>query len=370
MQFGTSFERRQADLFFRDLGGQPPRSARARQPSAAEWLTEDDGGDLAEDTFTPENLAPDMKGLEFVLTADADVTVAGAAKRMAAGTVVTATAWDNTKTDIEATIGGSKARLGKDLITPKVTMYKATVTTAKGSREVESMASTAGKYLVETSAVMTRFNVLQAVDSRGPQQFLMMKEIEPDLLKSKGLEKVIDHQAALEEEWTKLEARKTRTARQQARLDYLDTLRFSHAAARRSPTWGPFVRKYPDVDITPKPSAKTKSWDVVTQFLNGGSPQRKYDYSFWIRTGVRWLFEKRKGVSTWSDAVRAFNGIGGRADFYRAVVLTRARAAAGAAGIIDDVWGGYNCPPEAKTKDGAFRVCAFERVANVCEPRC
>jgi hypothetical protein len=234
----------------------------------------------------------------------------------------------------------------------------------------ESTAGTAGKYLVERSAVMTRFNVLQAVDSWGPQQFLMMKEIEPGLLKSKGLDKVMDHQAALEEEWTRLDNKKTRSSRQQKRLDELDKLRFNDAAARRSPTWGPFFRKYPDVDITPKPAAKAKYWDVVVSFLESGSPKRKYDYSFWIRTGVRWLFEKRKGVSTWADAVRAFNGVGGRAEFYRAIVLTRARAAAGAAGIVDEVWGGYNCPKEARTRDGAFRVCAFERIANVCEPRC
>jgi hypothetical protein len=239
----------------------------------------------------------------------------------------------------------------------------------------ESTAGTAGKHLVEVGGdpIKTRFNVLQAIDSWGPQQFLMMQEIEPDLLKKKGLDKVQEHQRALEAEWTTLEGKKTKSAKQQARLTALDNLRFAHPAERRSPTWSRFYAKYPNVDITPKPSSKFKYGDVVAEFLDSGepgAPKRKHDYSFWIRTAVRWLFEKRRGVSTWSDAVRAFNGVGGRAEFYRAIVLTRARAAAGAAGIKEDVWGGFDCPPAAKTKDGRFRLCAFERVANPCEPRC
>lgn len=161
---------------------------------------------------------------------------------------------------------------------------------------------------------------------------------------------------------------------QQERLDELDRLKFADIASRASPTWSTFFSEYPNVLM--KAGAKTTStsattyWDFVVKFLSAGSPPRKDDYKFWIRTGIRWLFEKRKAASNWSDAVRAYNGTGGRAEFYRAIVLTRARTAAAAAGIKEPIWGGLYCRPGTKTVDGKFKLCAFERVANPCEPRC
>lgn len=481
-------ERRQADLFYSDLVGirRVPRRTPFRRGTTETWEAAGiEWDDLAEDTFTPEKLSPDMTGLEFVLVSDADIKTNSGSVRHKAGTVVTVVRWENGKQEIEAKIGSSNATIAKELLAPKVTMYKSTVNTAKGQREIaiplyvtdarslraaivkgkaagadqtrnykqlnkhliiemmlnrldkyigawttsydaiigepngwpplapgwvksmmvqESTAGTAGVYLVEVpgTPMKTRFNVLQAIDSWGPQQFLMMQEIEPDLLKKKGLDKVMDDQRALEKEWKVLDGKTSRTAAERDRLTYLDELKFAEPVARRSPTWSTFFFRYPDVRLkagtaasrgtstsststTAPPTTSTgtsttstgataskpfKYWDVVVEFLEAGTPKRKYDYSFWIRAGVRWLFEKRKEASTWSDAVRAYNGAGGRAEFYRAIVLTRARAAAAAAGIKEEIWGGFNCPPDSKTTDGLFQLCPFERIANACEPRC
>jgi hypothetical protein len=59
-----------------------------------------------------------------------------------------------------------------------------------------------------------------------------------------------------------------------------------------------------------------------------GTPGRDLheDYTFWIRTAIRWLFEKfrRLGKPSWSEAVRAYNGTGAEARRYRAAVMARA----------------------------------------------
>ncbi len=58
-----------------------------------------------------------------------------------------------------------------------------------------------------------------------------------------------------------------------------------------------------------------------------GSPEKNVDYDFWIKAAVRWLFLKRKSVSSWEEAVRAYNGSGQRARHYRDAVTARAAAA-------------------------------------------
>lgn len=484
----SASERRQADRFLFDLLGRPQRVGRAlprpapAEGNEAEWSASPDldGDDLAETTFTPEDLAPDMAGLEFVLHAAADVKVAGASTRHPAGTVVTVVKWDNGKDEIEAKIGGASATVGKELIAPKATMYRATITTVNRSYEIavplyaanlkarrddllnakatgkplsykqlnkqlilemqlnrldpllgrwsayydtligepkgwkslapgwvksmmvqESTVGSAGKYLVENAGEpwKTRFNVLQAIDSWGFQQYLMMEELEPGLLKKEGLDKIMDDRLTLAKEFDKLDAKTTRSTAEEARHTYLKGLKYMYPAARRVPNWWHFFTAYPDVDMKPKRassapksstggtgttgttgtggtsgtagggSTRKKYLQVVKEFLEGGTPKRKYDYSFWIRTGVRWLFEKRMGTPGWSDAVRAFNGEGGRAEFYRAVVLTRARAAAAMAGIDEEIWGGFECSGKKKTPQ-VFQLCPFEQSAHPCEPRC
>ena len=50
------------------------------------------------------------------------------------------------------------------------------------------------------------------------------------------------------------------------------------------------------------------------------------DYDFWIQATVRLLCLKRKGVSSWAEAARAFNGSGPDAETYKAEVTARMKA--------------------------------------------
>jgi hypothetical protein len=38
-----------------------------------------------------------------------------------------------------------------------------------------------------------------------------------------------------------------------------------------------------------------------------GEPPRNMDYAFWIRTAIRWLFEKKRSGRTWPEAIGAYN---------------------------------------------------------------
>jgi len=270
----------------------------------------------------------------------------------------------------------------------------------------ESTAGTAGRFLAEVSPAepwKTRFNVLQAIDHWGFQQFLMMNEMDPGLLKKEGMEKVIEHQEALEKELDALDAKTSRTTAQKDRLKYLKRLKFIWPDQEQGGSWDPYFRVYPDVQITPgkfarKPAPSVKSgatgtsgtgggtigtggtttatsartyFDVVADFINTGTPKLKYDYKFWIRTGVRWMYAKRiarKGG--WADMVRDYNGSGAAAELYRAIVLARAHASSAKAGITDEIWESATCGPKIKAADGIFQLCPFEQAANPCDARC
>jgi N-acetyl-anhydromuramyl-L-alanine amidase AmpD/subtilisin family serine protease len=236
----------------------------------------------------------------------------------------------------------------------------------------ESTAGSAGKYLVPVPGVpfKNRFNVLQAIDSWGPQQVIMLQELEPKMLKDAGMANIIADRDKLEAEWQRLEAKARRSTSEQTRLDELDKLRFANPSARRSPTWSKFFKTYVGASATTSTGPASTFWDLVVTFLSSGTPPRQDSYAFWIQTGIRWIYEKRKSVETWSDAVRAYNGTGGRAEFYRSIVLARARAAAAAAGINDPIWGGLYCRPGVKAVNATFDLCQFEQIANSCEPRC
>jgi subtilisin family serine protease len=135
--------------------------------------------------------------------------------------------------------------------------------------------------------INSRFNILQATDSWGPQQWLMMKEMAPAIFTKYRLDK--------------LEARTVwlgMTAKQYwAHADFMEALKefFAHRKAGKN------LMGVRDVDLPA-------------------------DYDFWIRAAVRWLFEKylRLNNPTWSEAVRAYNGSGPRAERYRKEVMERA----------------------------------------------
>lgn len=70
---------------------------------------------------------------------------------------------------------------------------------------------------------------------------------------------------------------------------------------------------------------------AVTEYfaaVPAGAPARNVDYDFWVHAAVRWLFKKRGSVSSWPEAIRAYNGGGARARDYREAVVTRAKDAA------------------------------------------
>lgn len=461
------------------LASPPQSQARALAVSTLSDLEE--SSSTAEDTptFTPEDLAPDMAGLELKLLepfSNASVT-------WATGTVVNVVTWTNTAQVITVELGAQRADVPKELLAPNAIRKKATYTSAKSSFDVEvplyttnlaalrkaikegkaagkdqsnnyrvlnkklivelqlnrfdslliafcshyhaligepkgwvylspgwvksmmieeSTAGTAGIHLVAVPGfpMKNRFNLLQAIDDWGPQQVIMLQELEPTLWKASGFTNIIADRDKLEAEWQLLDKKASKSAAETSRLETLDKLRFGNPALRRSPKWSPFFRLYPNVPMTagssggatptptgtgttstgtgttPTPTGTTSTpatktfFDLVKTFLGTGPSSRQESYKFWIQTGIRWLYEKRKPLETWSDAVRAYNGAGARAEFYRAVVLTRARAAAAAGGIDDAIWMGLRCDGKAKAPGAPFDLCQFERVANNCEPRC
>jgi hypothetical protein len=138
--------------------------------------------------------------------------------------------------------------------------------------------------------VRSRFNVMQAVDSSGEQQLLMLREMAPDLYTGHKLDA-----------WEKAHRASGLTE-----SDIWGNPEFGRAVqeffARR--VGGHNVMGSRDVDL-------------------------HLDYAFWIRTGVRWLFFKYKsiGETSWAEAARAYNGVGAAARRYRKNVMSRVGAA-------------------------------------------
>jgi Domain of unknown function (DUF4157) len=137
--------------------------------------------------------------------------------------------------------------------------------------------------------VRSRFNVMQAVDSSGEQQLLMLREMAPDLYTGHKLDA-----------WEKTHRASGLTER-----DIWGNPEFGLAVqeffARRA--GGHNAMGSRDVDL-------------------------HLDYAFWIRTGVRWLFFKYKsiGETSWAEAARAYNGRGPAARRYRKNVMSRVGA--------------------------------------------
>ena len=130
----SASERRRADLFMLDLFGDgrragAPPAPRGEDAEAESPGPQDVGADDLGETFTPENLAPDMAGLEFVLASSATVKMSGVDVSQPVGTVVTVVKWDNGKEEIDGKIAGTSVTVGKEVLAPKASMYKASVKT-------------------------------------------------------------------------------------------------------------------------------------------------------------------------------------------------------------------------------------------------
>jgi hypothetical protein len=140
-----------------------------------------------------------------------------------------------------------------------------------------------------TNPIKSRFNVMQAIDSWGPQQLLMIKEMAPALYARYKL-------ADLEKEMAK------------------SSMSNQQMAAWNGAAFSRAVREFHDVDA----AGKNQLGDTGPLYE---------DYDFWIRTGVRWLFEKYQALPKakrgWAEAVRAFNGSGPKARGYSKSVMSR-----------------------------------------------
>jgi Domain of unknown function (DUF4157) len=184
----------------------------------------------------------------------------------------------------------------------------------------ESQMGTSGTYLrpppYHSYDVMTRFNIPQAVDSCGPQQVLMIKEISPAIDTKYKLDDVEKDMWAAQARMKVLVAKGTSiTTTEQTELDELNSR--SNSGKR----WNDYYFTDP-------------RWiAAVKEFFAQTSNPRNLDYDFWVHTGVRWLYEKRKGTSDWAEAIKAYNGSKAKAEGYKVEVIKRrddAKAAYGA----------------------------------------
>lgn len=157
----------------------------------------------------------------------------------------------------------------------------------------ESELGTSGEFMSVAPAnrEMGIHNLGQVIDSSAAALLILMREIEPTLITQYNLQNIAP-----------------------------DT-----AARPRGVSAEDFMWAY-------VASGQTQGFqDAVDDFYaTAAGTMRDTDYDFWIRAAVRWLFEKRRSVGTWAEAIRAYNGGGARARRYRDAVTGRARDAAAA----------------------------------------
>jgi hypothetical protein len=185
----------------------------------------------------------------------------------------------------------------------------------------ESHLGTQGDFLLPPPYAkgqrMTRFNIGQAIDSSGPQQILMIKEISPAIATKYNLDQVTSDMFAAQARRKELLAKgKKMNAAEQADM---------HAINSRSDNgnnWNNFFTTDP-------------RWTAaVEDFFGETTLARNLDYDFWIHTAVRWLYEKRAGVKDWNAAIKAYNGSGAKADIYKKDVVGRRDAAAASGDFV------------------------------------
>ena len=165
--------------------------------------------------------------------------------------------------------------------------------------------------------VTTQFNIGQIIQSSAAPLLLMIREEEPALIKAYHLENIDKDMSAAQDELAKLKLLKAPNATQTARIKELEAL----SDKGEGEGWELFLWTYR------APGQTEGLLAAIVDFFDLPKSDRNYDYDFWIRVMVRWLFEKRKHVSDWTEAVRAFNGVGTKAREYRDEVTARLAAA-------------------------------------------
>lgn len=183
----------------------------------------------------------------------------------------------------------------------------------------ESQLGTAGYHLEEPPShpVKSRFNLGQVIDSSGLALLTLMEREQPSLIATFNL-------ASLRSELTSAQAEKSllETKRGAGNLTPTEVTRLSELISFSAQSWEAFIWSY-------RASGNAVGFaDAVDALFAATTPARNLDYTFWIHMAVLWLFEKKRPGMSWTDAIRAYNGSGARAQHYRDAVLSRANAAA------------------------------------------
>jgi hypothetical protein len=161
----------------------------------------------------------------------------------------------------------------------------------------------------------TRYNLIQAIDSSGDILSLMINEIDPQLFSKYNIATVktdlIKAQARLPELLKKENLKKITVDEAKELIE----LKYRSGYNNGDTNWNTFY--WTDQNFA-------KAW---SEFNHKSAKKRNVDYDFWLRAGIRWLYEKRRAVSSWEEAIRAFNGSGPDARAYRDSVVTRRNSA-------------------------------------------
>ncbi|MEN6428240.1 MAG: DUF4157 domain-containing protein [Phycisphaerales bacterium] len=192
----------------------------------------------------------------------------------------------------------------------------------------ESQMGTAGRHLEDPASwpVRARCNIGQVIDSAAAALLIMIQEVQPDLISTYHLENIETDRVRAQQDLRALGRVRNPSASQRARLAEVrriqDLSRTEGLSFAESFMW--------EYRAPGQTRGFEEAVDAFFASVNRGQPHRNLDYEFWIRTAIRWLFEKRRTVHSWEDAIRAYNGSGDRARHYRDAVRGRARAATAA----------------------------------------
>jgi hypothetical protein len=180
----------------------------------------------------------------------------------------------------------------------------------------ESQMGTAGPHLDDppTHPVRTRFNIGQVIDTSSLVMLELIREDEPGLIDTFHLKDIERDLIKAQDELDRLKKLSSPNDLQKARIEELTRL--------SGQDWEVFMWGYMAPGQTDGFGAAVADYFHVS----GGTP-RNLDYEFWIRASVRELFDKRKLVSSWEEAARAYNGAGPAARRYKAAVTARMSAA-------------------------------------------
>jgi hypothetical protein len=162
---------------------------------------------------------------------------------------------------------------------------------------------------------MTRFNIGQAIDSSGPQQILMIKEISPAIATKYDLDQVTT-------DMYDAQARRKELVAKGKAINPAEQMELASINSRSNNglRWNDFF------------TSDTRWEAAVEEFFTETTKARNLDYDYWIRTAIRWLFEKRDSERDWNSAIKAYNGSGSKAEIYKKDVVGRSKAAKAAKG--------------------------------------